>query len=400
MRSSLYFLAAVLFVLAACSPLADSTCDRLFLVEEPIDDSLPPAPHIPPEAQITPSPSSAFESRRPVPTVLPCPDSLDILPPQEVVAGSLPDTSHFLLAPSGQQMAIWAGGSVSILSLATGTRRETGLSDVPRFWLDDRTLVLSHYVNRQPKVYAFHLETGQRTTFEIRWEYNDVPPADLPGRYYTGWQAIERLEMSKRTLCDAVRDGRLQTLAAADGSLLLQRENLIEHGGELIREAHPQLLSYDEIARLRETAGHVTSVVSVPLESPIRHAYWPRILVLTGLPAEPHNLVVYAASESHWNGLPLVPNQLDIDDSGSPLWTDTGSEFFVSRETCPGRGDEAYPYVLYRRQGNSVAKAVGILPYRPDYWASLVWSPDGRTIYLKQPVDGRWSIARLALPAP
>ena len=360
---------------------------------------MPASPHIPHEAQITPSPESVQVSE-PVAVKLQCPNNLENLSLETIVKDSFQYTSDFLLSPSGEQMAIRTSDGISIFSLITGERRQTELSDFLRFWIDENSLVLSYHEEGQFKFYAFNLETRQKTRYEMRWEYNDLASHTVAAQYYTGWQAAANLEVSKQTICKAVHDGRLKTLEASDESLLLLREDLLEHGSDLIREEHPDLFPYDTIARLRETAQSVSSVVSIQVESPVRQAYWYRILVLTGLPDEPHNLLVQVSSESHWEGYPITTNQLVIDKGDLAVWTGTNTEFFVARDPCDNLGDEGYRYVLYHRNDESRSPvAVGVIPYLPEYWTKMVWSPDGRYIYVKQPVEGVWSISRLTLLA-
>lgn len=395
--------ALIVLALAACAPrmrdalgLGNPECDRLYLVDQPADSSMGDRPHTPPEAQPPAAPPEGDTA--PEPSAEPgCLKDLPLLPTETVVDEAFEYTSRFLLRPSGQGMVLTTSGVVILLSLATGGRETLELEGFPQFWADEETLVYSVSDGEGVDYFAHDLDTGGQQSFTLRWEYNDVPAENLTASYYTGWQASEILEVGKRAICKAVRDGRLKTVEAEDGSLLLLQEDLLEHGADLIREEHPKLYTYDEIAEMRNAAEDVRSVIFTDIEAPIRHGYWHKILVMTGLPRRVENLLVNASSESHWQDYPHIANQLEIDHGGGSRWLDIGGEYFVERDSCTSSQAQDYPYVLHSRRPDGKPVVVGRIPYSIDYWARMVWAPDGRHIYLKHPIDGRWVVSRLSL---
>ncbi|MGD8626313.1 MAG: hypothetical protein PVJ34_17375 [Anaerolineae bacterium] len=271
-----------------------------------------------------------------------CNEDLEILPLEPVVREGVEDTSDFLLSPDGRRLALAVGEAVDIVDLRDGTRRPLGVVGYARFWIDDDLLVFSTHDGAQFHYYAYDLRADRSIPLEMRWEYND---------------------------------GLQSTLSE-----------------------HPELLTYDQIAFLRERAGAVWSIVDVRMESPVIQGYWHKILVVSGLPEPPHHLLIHVASESHWEKYPEVDTQLFLVDGGLDVWLDTGAEFFVTRDACADGRD---PYVLYRRiQLIDEVEPVGRIPYQPESWTGMVWSPDRRYIYIKQRTDGLYAISRLRLPTP
>jgi hypothetical protein len=271
-----------------------------------------------------------------------CNQDLEILPLEVVVQEGVEDTSKFFLSPDGRRLALAVGDAVEILDFRDGGRSPLDGVDYPRFWINDDLLVFSTHDGTQFHYYAYDLQTGRTFLLEVRWEYNDGPPARL--------------------------------------------------------DEHPELLTYDQIAFLRERAEVAWSIVDIPMESPIIDGYWHKILALSGLPEPPYNLLVHVSSESHWEKYPDVDTQLVIADGGLDVWLDTGAEFFVTRDACP---DDRYPYVLSRRiQLLDDVEPVGRIPYQPEPWSGMVWSPDRRHIYIKQQTDGVYAVSRLRLPIP
>jgi hypothetical protein len=393
----------LLFLASACSIQVDSTCADPFRTEKASDSSLPDVPHIPIEAQPTATvtvPSSAGPAQSPgVTTPDACPHDARVLPTEIVVSDAVEYYSKFLLSPSGNQMALRTQDTTIVLDLSTDPHRQIAETmSFPLAWTGEHSLI---FHQDELHFYELDLNTGRRTPFEMRWEYNEVDENVFAAPFYTGWQAAWQLELGKESICAAVHDGKLRTSEAADGTLLLFRDDLLEHGGNLIRESCPSLLHYDEVADLRMKAQRGSSVLAIMVDAPIRHGYWHHTLVLTGLPDDPYNLLVNVNSESHWMDYPFVENQLPIHGAIEREIPANG-RFLVERDPCADPSDKNYPFLLYQTAVEGQALVfVGRIPYDvSDYWGDMVWSPDGQHIYFKHAIDGRYVISRLTLPTP
>lgn len=382
MRLKLCFLVVILACVASCA-YRDPICDRLF----------PPIRYadIYASSDIGPRPTP-----EPTATLPACLDHLPQLPFDIIAQDSRELGRNFVLSPSGEQMILDADHGLSLLSIATGQRIQFSVTDNLQFWIDESHVILWGKRSNRYVFYSFDILTGQEDAYEMRWEYNDLSPHLVTEPLIKGRSAQAILQVDEKAICKAVHDGRLGTVEGADSILLLVGQDLLQHGGDLIREEHPGLLNYENIAQLRQAAQSQSSLVAIPMNSPVVKAYWHRILVLAGLPNKPHNLLVHVSSESHWEGYPMIASQLAIDKEGSLRWTDPNTGFLVSRSRCISASTKQYQYILYRRDAESLTP-VGLIPYVPGHLTMMAWSPDGRYIYIKQPIDGLDTISRINL---
>ena len=387
--------------------LQTNTCQALFPSYPLGDDSAGPRRRIPPEADSQPIPTP-----RPTPPPPPqatrydlaCEAGLPLLPVEtlEEAPGRLVLS---LLSPSGRQLAITTEAGVGVLDLATRERRAyTASIDWPLYWTDERSLFLTtrHGGDLPGGPYRLDAPTRKTTPFEERWELNAINPALFPTPLVSAWHVTDRLRVGEGEVCRAALDGRLRTAPASDGSLLLQREDVLAHGVELMREHYGVFLTADEIGALR--VGAQGGLVTTRLSSPV--GYWPdsgymqdpwrRGLILADRPTTPRNVIVYLASEAHWQGYPVLAEPQSIYVNDRWPWDDRHPRFLVGYSPCP-TGQGGYRWVLYRKPTDGRRPdPVGVIPYPEQGWG-LVWSPDGEYLYFDQTSGGRYSLSRLRL---
>lgn len=391
-------------------PLRDPLCVDLFRRETPPGDSIPGDPHTPPEAEAT---SPLYVTPQPMATPPPevdCRRAL-VAMPVELVAG-VPGNlrSFFRLSPSGRYIAIqqYTEDRLTVLDQITGELRDFTAPGVAFFWTDDLHLFMYDSASDSDRGwYSINTKTGDITTFESRWEYDKPDLSRFSRELYTGWQAASALQVRGEVICKAVREGVLHPISAADGSLLLHRDELLERGVDLVRGEYSDLISSQEVTRLRESASDAVVVARFWRDAPLEYGYenktWQRLLILTGLPEEPRNLLVHVASDVHWVDYPLIPNQERIA-GGAVRARDLHSDYFVSTDLCASGTDEVF--VLFAKHGDGeTLTALGSIPYE-DYLmynqqgnrSEMVWSPDGGFIYIDKWLSGQYSIYRLQLP--
>ena len=399
-RIVLYAILAVL--VAACGPqgdlsFLDGDCGGLFRLDNPGNDSSSAKPHLPSEAQ-TQLPNGSSSTPVPAPTVAAAvlyPPKLELLNVETVFVGPGEFWSDYLLSPDERQLALRTSEGVFIHDMTNGYRRSvTTETNSLKFWTSNHTLILESNAG----LYEYDLAGGPVRNYQIRWEYNGptlIPPQP---RFYTGWQLTSMLELSQQAVCQAVNDKELASTASEDGSRIVPADQVSTKGVELVRREHPDLLSYDQVASLRLKAGSVSSVVAGETRSAIKKYYWPRILVLHGLPSEPHNLLIYAASESQWSGHPTVENQLIINDGGIDTWSSAHPVLYVAPNRGPKLESDGYKLALYRKPtANTPTVELGRIPYPIAYGTRMDWSPTKQYIYFKQSAGGSFSVSRLSL---
>jgi hypothetical protein len=414
-RSFFAALVVIIFLLSIASSyvkgsflVGEQVCANLFRTEPQQDDSLPPEPHTPSEAQdaLLPRIVTMPEVDEDLMQSLTCQEGLPLLPTEPVTEGPGETASHFRVSPSGEQLAHYVflseeDSKVALHNLVTGERRL--LEDHEEFllsWLNETHLFLLHRdSSSSSQPYLLDTTTGDTTDFSVRWQYDAPEAARFAGPLYTGWQAAEVLDVSKERICSAVRLRQLHTVQASDGTLLLQRDELLEQGGGLVRKEYPDLLTSNEIAALRSAAQEVQLLHTDWNEAPTYQTSWPYTLVLRGLPRSPHNLLVRVNSESLWAGLEPVPNQRRIYREDRQWWADDHPDFLVAPNLCPGTQNDGYRYVLYRKPADdSSPHPLGIIPYPIGQGSEIVWSPDEEFIYINQEAFGRHSVSRVRLP--
>jgi hypothetical protein len=397
----------LMVVTSACasdSSLLASPCAGLFKRESSASDSLPGEFHVPEEARETISTSSDLQT----------PQAPMKQPICELAAGKLNvETIYqsdlrggFQLSPSGNQIAIhpYGNNQLIIYDLLDGKRRELVASGVPLFWTDEHHIFLNR--EGQPRWYSLNPDTGETEPYDSRWEYNEPDDSRFTQTMYTGWQAAAALQVKDEVVCRAVRNGKLHTITASDGSLLLQREELLKYGTEIVRAEYlNSLLSSQEITDLREQTPLVVSVDRVWIDAPLEQGYqnksWQRLLILTAMPQAPHNLIIHVASEIHWLQYPKVINQERI--AVQTIWDNDFiyEEFMVSANYC-AKDNSAKAYILYKKKADGQYLAVSEIPYRDtskevDGLSEMVLSPDGKYIYLDEWESGQYKIHRLWL---
>jgi hypothetical protein len=316
----------------------------------------------------------------------------------------------FQLSPNGEQIAIFpfTGDKLTLIDLTTGVDKTLKTPGMPFFWSDETHLFILGDSDKQQPWRALDIVTEQTVRFVERWEYNSPKLGLFSFQLYTGWQAASALQVSNDTICNAVRSGKLHPITAADGSLLLERDELLEHGTEIVRgEYDDELLSSEEIANLLDKADSVVSVnrvwFSTPLEPGYDYGTWQRMLIVTGLPESPHDAIIYVGSEEHWLNYPTTVNQERIA-GGRLQRSDTHPDFFVSADLCV-QSDSDKNYILYRKSSDGKSLApVGSIPFTeyPRYSESgrseMVWSPDRQSIYIDEWSKGQYHIFQLILP--
>jgi hypothetical protein len=397
-------------------------CKGLFVIKDPADDSGPFDPHIPVEAQAsepTPMPRTEWTTRSEAASD--CVDGLPLLSVDTIIEGP-GGFAFFRISPSGRQLVslTWGGPAdgVHILDLeASRSRRLMGGSNRPHAWLSEDLLLMQADTKRiDPKTtastlewYVYDIRRDERIRLDLRYEYHGLDAQRFTGPYYTGWQAARLLALPVDTICRAARRGTLQSTVAADGSLLLSRDDLLNKGPSLVRAWQPILISTDEIVALRRMARDVYVIKRPDTNRPLPQwsggganfpSNWSHSLVLLGLPGRPSNVLVHVDSTRHWEGYPLVANQVRVDsgaiESRSP---DPDSGYVLRRDACHDPRTPGYRHVLYRHANEDLVP-VGLIPFPSDaYEAQLFWSPDGGSLYFDQEAFGRYSISRLHLPA-
>jgi hypothetical protein len=402
-------------VIAACAalstnPMDDPACAGLFRCETPLVDSDFCSPHVPPEAVAT---SPLYVTPQPTATPLPEVDCLRASVELSVErVDNVPESlkAFFQLSPTGRYIAIqqYTGDRLIVLDQETGEHREFTASGVPFFWTDETHLFMSDSTSQSGSSwYSINIDSGEITSFESRWEYDGPDLSRLTRELYTGWQAASALQVPNDVVCNAVRDGILHPEARQDGSLLLHRGELLEHGVEIVRDEYDELISSQQVARLRESASNAVVVERFWIDAPLERGYenqsWQRLLILSGLPEEPRNLVVHVASKAHWIDCPLIPNQQRIA-GGAIRDEDPRSNYLVSSDLCTSPAGESF--VLFESNTDAgVLTALGRIPYR-EYMmynqdgnrSQMVWSPDGGFIYIDEWLNGQYGIYRLKLP--
>jgi hypothetical protein len=403
-------------VITACAalpanPMDDRACAGLFQCETPLVDSGFCSPHVPPEAVAT---SPLYVTPQPTATPLPEVDCLRAsgeLPVERV--DHVPESlkAFFQLSPTGRYIAIqqYTEDRLIVLDQETGEHREFTASGVPFFWTDETHLFMSDSTSQSGSSwYSINTDSGEITSFESRWEYEGPELARLTRELYTGWQAAWALQVPNEVVCNAVLNDTLHAEASQDGSLLLHRGELLERGVEIVRDEYNELISPQQIARLRESAGNAVVIERFWIDAPLERGYenrtWRRLLILFGLPEEPWNLIVHVASESHWADYPLIPNQHRI--AGRAIRNENPlSDYFVSSDLCTSDAGESF--VLFESNtDNGVLTALGRIPYQ-EYmmynqdgnWSQMVWSPTADSIYIDEWLNGQYRIYRLKLPS-
>jgi hypothetical protein len=381
-------------------------CAGLFPRETPHSPDIPGDPHTPPEAQAT---LQAYVTLQPTATPWPNVDcrQASIQLPMQPVKGVPSDLEAFLsVSPSGRYVTImqYTEDKLIVLDQVTGIRRDFTAPGVQKFWTDDSRLFI-----HDDQWYSIDTETGQTLYFESRWEYDQPDQSRFTRDVYTGWQAASALQVKDEVVCDAVREGVLHPIPASDGSLLLRRGELLEHGTGIVRDEYSELIPSQEVSRLRENADNAVVVERYWIDAPLEYGYesktWQQLLILTGLAEEPHNLIVHVASEIHWTGYPLVPNEERIA-GGAIRGRDLHSGYLVSTELCATGTDKVFVLFAKDDDGETLT-ALGSISYE-DYQmynqegnrSEMVWSPDGGFIYIDRWLDGQYTVYRLQLPPP
>lgn len=388
------------------SPMNDPLCVDLFRREASSDDSIPGDLHTPPEAEST---LSAYVTLQPTVTPWPNVDCRQAFIPllMEPVKGVPSDLrAFFSISPSGRYIAVqqYTEDHLIVLDQITGEQRDFTAPGVVSFWTDD-----SHLFVSDGQWYSINTETGQTTSFESRWEYDQPDLSRFTRDVYTGWQAASALQVKDEVICGAVREGILHPIPASDGSLLLRRGELLEHGVEIVRNEYSELIPSQEVTRLRQSADNVVIVERYWIDAPLEYGYenrtWQKLLILTGLPQKPQNLIVHVANEIHWTGYPLIPNEERIA-GGAIRGRDLHPDYLVSTELCvTGTGKV---FVLFAKGDDAeTLTALGSISYKdfPMYnqegnRGEMVWSPDGDSIYIDEWLDGEYRIYRLHLARP
>jgi len=388
------------------APMNDPSCADLFRREASSDDSIPGDLHTPPEAQST---LSAYVTVQP--TATPCPNvdcqqasTQLLMEPVEGVPSDL--KAFFSVSPSGRYIVVqqYTEDRLIVLDQAAGERRDFNAPGVVSFWTDD-----SHLFIYDDQWYSINTETGRTTVFEPRWEYNQPDLSRFTRDVYTGWQAAFALQVKDEAICDAVRAGVLHPMPASDGSLVLRRGELLEHGAEIVQGEYRELISSQEVIQLRESADNLVVVERYWVDAPLEYGYenktWQKLLILTGLPKKPQNLIIHVASKIHWTGYPSIPNEERIA-GGAIRGTDLHPDYLVSTELCDAGTDKVYVLFAKGDDGETLT-ALGSIPYKdyPMYnqegnRSEMVWSPDGGFIYIDEWLDGEYSIYRLHLSRP
>lgn len=403
--------------------LSDPACGPLFPTGTPQDDSMPPDPHVPVEALS--SEPTPYLWATPVPASIVAPDCIEGLPllavePVEEGPGGY---VSFLLSPYDSQLVYDTTDGMRLLDLQTGRARLLPNSEgSPVAWLSESLLLISSWAARYDLhvghtvdvLCLYDLHSARRTPLDVRWEHTGLDAGKFVGAFYTGWQAAGLLKVSENAVCEAVRDARLHTLSSNDGSLLLPRDELLAEGIDIVDSWYSVfLLSPTEIGDLCGKAEAVYALARATSGSPYTGSYWSgwsaaganlpsdwsHSLVLTGLPGTPHNIAVQVDSEELWAAYPPIPSQTRMFPlSAEPHALDNNPDYFLRRDACFDVHASGYGYVLYRRGTDGLpATPLGVVPFPYSSAASMVWSPDGNSIYIAQSAFGRQSISRLRL---